>query len=198
MKYTYSHIIGFSILLLVLSSTLVTNVWAQSYPIQVYNGELSSTRIIRGTKVDIYATIVNLGDKDFAVISLNAEFKHIENLTRFDKTYSVAFDYDHRTLKPNESLTGTLKAEITNPEATYNVSIYFRAEDVYNTSNPIGEAAYRDFYVASNITVQVIDYAEISNVVFGVGVAFSIGVALVVLFLIYSWLKDKIKSRKYK
>lgn len=198
MNKKYVKIIGLWILLSVVYSTLVTNVWAQSYPIQVYNGTMSSTRIIRGTTVNIYATIVNLGDQDFNVISLNAEFKHSENLTRFDKTYTTKFDYDHRLLKPNETLTGTLRAEITNPEATYIVSIYFRAEDVYNSSNPIGQAPYRDFYVAENITVKVIDYAEISNVVFGIGVAFSIGVGLVIVFLIFSWLKDKIKSRKYK
>jgi len=195
-KLKVIKIVGIFIITLI---TLTSYLQVYAYPIQTFDASISSKKIIRGSIVDIYATVANMGDKEFDVVSLNAYFQHYQNISRFDKTYTVKFDYDHRTVKPNETLTGTLRAKITNAEAKYNVTIYFVIEDTYNSTSVEGEnvAPARNFYVATNITVEVIEVATPSEVVLGIGLTFTALVGIMALYIIFNWLKEKLKKRKY-
>jgi len=170
----------------------------QSYQIEAYNGKISSTYISRGDTVYIFATIGNFGDQVVPVVSLNANFTHIEGNSALNELYSVTIDYDHRDLEPGETFTGTLMAEITNPEARYNVTIFFKAEDVYDPdTGPIGAAPALDFNAAEDIEVHVVDYGGASNVVIGIGLTIAGIVVAIVLFILYGWLKEKLQKRKY-
>lgn len=164
--------------------------------IAAFNGRMSDTSIVRNNVVSIYATIVNFGDQTIAVESLKADFVHLGGNNRLNSTYTQKFDTDHYLLEPGASLTGTLRAEITNAESDYNVTIYFWAVDEYNPHPEFG--AYGKKYIAAeNITVTVLDYGGPSNVIIGVGIAFAVAVAGVIVFILYGWIRDRLKKRKY-
>lgn len=164
--------------------------------IAAFNGKISDTTIIRNDVVSIYATIVNFGDQTIQVESLKADFIDKGGNSRLNSTYTQKFDSDHNSLEPGASLTGTLRAEITNVEADYNVTIYFWAIDEYHPNPDFG--AYGKKYVAAeNITVSVIDYGGPSKVIIGVGIAFAVAVVGVIVFILYGWIRDKLKKRKY-
>ena len=128
--------------------------------------------------------------------SFNVDFIHLGGNDRFNTTYSVNYDFDHRTLEPGASLTGTLREEITSPEADYNVSIYFKALDAYHPHETFGPSA-RDYIAAENITVSVVDFGGPSNIILGIGLTFAAGVGIVVIVIIYGWLKEKLTKRRY-
>jgi hypothetical protein len=164
------------------------------------NGRISDTYIVRNSRVTIQATLVNFGDLEIEVISFNAEFVHMGGNDRFNQTYTVNYDFDHRTLGPGASLTGTLREEITNPEADYNLTIYFVAADTYHPVEVPGEGSVgltTDYVAAQNITVSVVDFGGPSNIIIGVGLAFAAIVGIVVIVIIYGWLKEKLAKRKY-
>ncbi len=166
--------------------------------IQVYNGRISSTYVERGEIVYVFATIINLGDQVVPVVSLNANFSHVGNTTALNQVYTVTIDYDHRDLEPGETFTGTLMVEIINPEARYNVEIFFQAEDVYDpNTGPVGGAPAFPFYAAEIFEVHVVDYGGASSVVVGIGLAIAGVVVAIVLFILYGWLKEKLQKRKY-
>ena len=170
----------------------------QSEQIQAYNGRISSTYIERGEIVYIFATIGNFGDQVVPVVTLNAEFNHTEGNEALRQLYTVTIDYDHRDLEPGETFTGTLMVEITNPEARYNVTIFFKAEDVYDpNTGPIGGAPAFEFEAAKNIEVHIVDYGGASNVILGIGLTFAGIVVAIVLFILYGWLREKLEKRKY-
>ena len=160
------------------------------------NGRITDTNIVRNTRVTFQATLVNFGDLEMDVISFNAEFVHLGGNDRFNTTYTITYDVHHRTLEPGASLTGTLREEITSPEASYNVTIYFKALDVYHPHDTFGPSAI-DYIAAENITVSVIDFGGPSNIIIGVGLAFAAIVGIVVIVIIYGWLKEKLAKRKY-
>lgn len=164
--------------------------------IGAFNGRISETYITRNTRVTIQATIVNFGDLEIEVISFNVDFIHLGGNDRFNITYTVNYDFDHRTLEPGASLTGTLREEITSPEADYNVSIYFTALDTYHPHDTFGPSAV-DYIAAENITVSVVDFSGPSNIIIGIGLAFAAGVGIVVIVIIYGWLKEKLTKRRY-
>ena len=187
---------------LLISLTLVLNPFAKVTQAQseeyiaAFNGRLSDTSIVRNNVVSIYATIVNFGDLTIQVESLKADFVHLGGNDRLNTTYTQKFDKDHYSLEPGASLTGTLRAEITNAEADYNVTIYFWAVDEYHPHPEIG--AYGKKYVAAeNISVSIVDYGGPSNVIIGVGIAFAVAVAGVIVFILYGWIRERLKKRKY-
>ena len=164
--------------------------------IAAFNGRISDSQIVRNNVISIYATIVNFGDQTIKVESLKADFVHLGGNDRLNSTYTQDFDTDHNSLEPGASLTGTLRAEITNAEADYNVTIYFWAIDEYHPHPEIG--AYGKKYIAAeNITVSIIDYGGPSKVIIGVGIAFAVAVGGVIVFILYGWIRDKLKKRKY-
>lgn len=170
----------------------------QTNQIEAYNGRISSTYISRGDTVYIFATIGNFGDQVVPVVSLNANFTHRDGNSALNELYTVTIDYDHRNLEPGETFTGTLIAEITNPEARYNVTIYFKAEDVYDpNTGPVGGAPAFDFIAAEDVEVHVVDYGGASNVIVGIGLTFAGIVVAIVLFILYGWLREKLHKRKY-
>jgi hypothetical protein len=164
--------------------------------IQAFNGNVSTTYIIRGEAINFFATIANFGDQDVTVLSLNAVFVHLEGTSRFNRRYSVEFDRNHRTIGPGESFTGTLREKIDNQEAQYNVSIYFVAEDVYDTTNELGAPAL-NYTAAFNITVRVVDFGSASNIILGIGISFALVVVVVILIILYGWLRERLSKRKY-
>ena len=173
----------------------LTQAQSEEY-IAAFNGTLSSTQIERNHVVSFYATIVNFGDLTIEVESMKADFVHLGGNNRLNSTYTQKFDKNHNSLEPGASLTGTLRAEITNPEADYNVSVYFWAVDEYHPHSEIG--AYPKKYIAAeNITVSVVDYGGPSDVIIGVGIAFAVAVVGVIVFILYGWIKEKLKKRKY-
>jgi hypothetical protein len=168
----------------------------QSNVIQAFNGNISSTFIIRGDTISFYGTVLNYGDLNATILSFNAEFIHLEGNNRFNRHYSVNIDADHRILGPGESFTGTLKDEITNPESTYNVTIYFVVEDVYDAETEFGAPAW-NFTAAENIRVTIIDITRTSGVILGVGITFVVIVVIVVIVILYGWLKERFARRKH-
>ncbi|MHA2358472.1 MAG: hypothetical protein ACXABK_06870 [Candidatus Heimdallarchaeaceae archaeon] len=164
--------------------------------IQAFNGNVSTTYVIRGEAINFFATIANFGEEEVTVLSLNAVFIHLEGLRRFNRRYTVEFDRDHRTIGPHESFTGTLREKIANPEAQYNVSIYFVAENVYDTTNELGAPAL-NYTAAFNITVRVVDFGSSSNVILGIGISFAIAVVVVIIIILYGWLRERMSKRKY-
>ena len=170
----------------------------QEYSIDAFNGNISTTIIERGQIVNFYATIGNFGDLVVPVVSLNANFTHVDGNTALNEIYTVTFDLDYRELQPEETFTATLMAEITNPEARYNGSIFFMAEDVYGSdAGPIEGAPAFQFFAAEEISVHVIDFGGASNVIVGIGITFAAAVVLVVLYILYGWLKERRAKRKY-
>ena len=168
----------------------------QSNVIQAFNGNISSTYIVRGDTISFYGTVLNYGDLNATILSFNAIFIHLEGNNRFDRHYSVNIDADHRNLGPGESFTGTLRDEVTNPESTYNVSIYFVVEDVYDAETEFGAPAW-NFTAAENIIVTVIDITSPSGIIVGVGVTFAVIVVIVVVIILYGWLKERFTKRKH-
>ena len=168
----------------------------QSNVIQAFNGNISSTYIVRGDTISFYGTVLNYGDLNATMLSFNAVFVHQEGNSRFNRIYSVSIDADHRNLGPGESFTGTLKDEITNPESTYNVSVYFVVEDVYDADTEFGAPAW-NFTAAENIIVKVIDVTSPSGVILGVGITFAVIVVTVIIIILYGWLKEKFTKRKH-
>jgi len=164
--------------------------------IQAFNGNISTTYIVRGSTISFYGTVLNYGNLNASVLSFNAEFIHLEGNNRFNRHYSVTIDDDHRNLGPGESFTGTLRDEITNPESTYNVSIYFVVEDVYDETTEFGAPAW-NFTAAENIIVTVIDISSPSGIILGVGITFGVSVLIIVVIILYGWLKEKFAKRKY-
>lgn len=163
--------------------------------IQAFNGEISSTYIERGDTVDIYATIGNFGDQTVTVLSLRANFTHFEGNDNLNEFFVTRFDVNHRTIGPNETFTATLRVTIDIPEADYNVTIFFSAENIYEESD-LGALA-RNFYAAQDIFVSVVELGGPSNVILGVGITFAAALLIVVLVLVYGWLKEKLAKRKY-
>lgn len=168
----------------------------QSNVIQAFNGNISTTYIVRGHTISFYGTVLNYGDLNATILSFNAEFIHLEGNNRFNRHYSVSIDEDHRNLGPRESFTGTLRDEITNPESKYNVSIYFVVEDVYDETTEFGAPAW-NFTAAENIVVTVVDITSPSGIILGVGITFGVGVLIIVVIILYGWLKEKFTKRKY-
>ncbi len=164
--------------------------------IGAFNGRMSTTSIIRNSRVTIQATLVNFGDLDIEVVSFNAEFVHTGGNDRFNTTYTISYDAYHRTIEPGDSITGTLREEITSPEAEYNVTIYFEATDSYHPHDQFGAIPIA-YIAAENITVSVVDFGGPSNIIIGVGLAFAGIVGIVVIVIIYGWLKEKLAKRKY-
>ena len=176
------------------SASRVARAQSDQY-IAAFNGRMSDTYIVRYQTIHIHATLVNFGDQEMEVESLRADFVHLEGNNKFNRTYIYRFDTDHNTIDPGASLTGTINTEITNPEAGYNVTIYFKALDVYH---PHELGAFNVKYIAAeNITVAIVDFGGASNVIMGIGIAFAAAVGGVILFIIYGWIKDKRAKRKY-
>lgn len=170
----------------------------QSGYIQTISGGISEENLVRGQKVNIFATLANFGDLSLDVISLTAHFKHLDGNVRFNYNYTIDFDYNHRTLEPGETFTGTIVAEVVNIEAKYNLSIYFKAEDVYDSTSEFGAAAI-DFIAAENITVSVVDLGSSSSgTIIGIGITFTIIVLALIGLIFYGWLKERLAKRKYK
>jgi hypothetical protein len=164
--------------------------------IQAFNGNISDVSIVRGDTIFFYATLANLGDLEVTVISLNALFVHAEGIKRFNRRYTVEFDRDHRTIAPEDSFTATMEEIITNAEATYNVSIYFVAENSYDDTSELGPPALN--YTALDLAVvTVIDLGSSSNVIIGIGITFGVIVVVVIGIIIYGWLREKLNKRKY-
>ena len=164
--------------------------------IAAFNGRISDTYITRYQTVYIDATLVNFGDQPIEVETLKADFVHLQGNSRYNTTYTYRFDRDHNSIEPGDSITGTIKTEITNPEAGYNVTIYFLALDAYHPHPELG--AYNVKYIAAeNITVSVVDFGGASNVIMGIGIAFAVAIGGVIIFILYGWIKDKISKRKY-
>ena len=164
--------------------------------IQAFNGNVSTTYIIRGEAINFFATIANFGQEVVTVLSLNAVFAHLEGTSRFNRRYTVEFDRNHRTIGPGESFTGTLREKIDNQEAQYNVSIYFVAENVYDTESELGAPAL-NYTAAFNITVRVVDFGSSSNIILGIGITFALVVVVVILIILYGWLRERLSKRKY-
>ncbi|MCK4896079.1 MAG: hypothetical protein KAS47_04675 [Candidatus Heimdallarchaeota archaeon] len=170
----------------------------QSGYIQASDGGISEEHLVRGEKVNIFATLANFGDLPLDVVSLTAHFKHLDGNVRFDYNYTINFDYNHRTLEPGGTFTGTIVAEVVNIEAKYNLSIYFKAEDVYDSTSEFGAAAI-DFIAAENITVSVVDLgSSASGTIIGLGITFTIMVLSLFGLIFYGWLKERLAKRKYK
>ncbi len=187
-----------TLLLIILFASTIQNAQAQSTEIYITDGHISETRIFRNSVVDIYATIVNLGNKSFDVISIVANFTNVAGSSKFNEEYSAPIDPTNRTLKAGQSFTATLKAKIINPESTYNVSIHFVAQDVYSEGDGTGIGPLpKIFPLAENISVYVVDLGNTSGVVLGIGLTFAGMVGVVILFIFYSWIKEKIKGKKH-
>ena len=203
-------IVGVCLIIVLFSTTPFSNVSIAKYTvpdadftisqagglIQAFNGNISDTSIIRGDIVYFYATLANLGDQAITVISLNVVFAHAEGSKRFDKKYTVEFDRDHRSIGPEDSFTATMEEIITNSEASYNVSIYFIAENIYDETSEFGPPAL-NYTAVEDIVVSVIDLGTSSNVIIGIGITFAAIVVLVIGVIIYGWLKEKLSKRKY-
>ncbi len=170
----------------------------QSGYIQGISGGISEENLVRGENVNIFATLANFGDLSLDVISLTAHFKHQDGNDKFDYNYTIYFDNNHRTLGAGETFTGTIVAEVVNIEAKYNLSIYFKAEDVYESTSEFGAAAM-DFLVVENITISVVDLgSNSSGTIIGIGITFTIIVLALIGLILYGWLKEKLAKRKYK
>ena len=166
--------------------------------IQASDGGISEENLVRGEKMNIFATLANFGDLPLDIMSLTAHFKHLDGNVKFDYNYTIKFDSNHRTLEPGETFTGAIIAEVVNIEAKYNLSIYFKAEDVYDSTSELGAAA-EDFIAAENITVSVVDLgSSASGTIIGLGIVFTIIVLALFGLILYSWLKEKLAKRKYK
>ncbi len=175
-----------------------SSVIEQSGYIQAFDGGISKENLVRGEKVNVFATLANFGDLSLDVISLTAYFKHMDGNERFDYNYTINFDQNHRTLESGDTFTGTIVAEVVNIEAKYNLSIIFKAEDVYDSSSDFGAASI-DFTAAENITVSVIDLGSSpTGTIIGIGITFMIIVLALVGLIFYGWLKEKLAKRKYK
>ncbi|MCG3220011.1 MAG: hypothetical protein H7641_01415 [Candidatus Heimdallarchaeota archaeon] len=164
--------------------------------IQAFNGNMSDTSIIRGDTIYFHATLANLGDESVTVISLNVVFVHLEGISQFNKKYSVEFDRDHRSIGPEDSFTATMEEIITNAEASYNVSIYFVAENVYDETSDFGPPAL-NYTAIEDVLVSVVDLGSSSNVIIGIGITFGVIVLIVIGIIVYGWLKEKLSKRKY-
>ena len=170
----------------------------QSGYIQAVDGGISEENLVRGEKVNIFASLANFGDLSLDVVSLTAHFKHLDGNVRFDYNYTINFDYNHRTLEPGDIFTGTIVAEVVNIEAKYNLSIYFIAEDVYESDSEFGAAAI-PFIAAENITVSVVDLGSSSSgTIIGIGITFTVIVLSLIGLIFYGWLKERLAKRKYK
>lgn len=181
--------------LVIVVTSVAYNVNAlQDELIIVMDGSISETVITRGSVVNFYGTVTNLGNDSVEILSLNADFIHYENITQYDITYTVGLDLDHRTIGPKETYTATLQAEITNYEAIYNVSIYFIIGNPYNST--VGPVA-RDFYLINDLEVRVLAKTSSSGAVLLIGTIFAIGIGIVALYLIYGWLKERRATKKY-
>ena len=164
--------------------------------IQAFNGNISDTSIIRGDTINFHATLANLGDLSLNVVSLNAEFVHTEGIRQFNRRYTVEFDRDHRSIGPGDSFTATLEEIITNAEASYNVTIFFVAENVYDQTSEFVPPAL-NYTAVEDILVSIVDLGSSSKVIIGIGVTFGVIVLIVIGIIIYGWLKEKISKRKY-
>jgi len=170
----------------------------QSGYIQAIDGRISKENLVRGEKANIFATLANFGDLSLEVVSLTAYFKHLDGNERFNYNYTIYFDLNHRVLGPGETFTGTIVAEVVNIEAKYNLTIMFKAEDVYNVVSELGASAI-DFIAAENITVSVVDLGSSSSgTIIGIGITFTIIVLALIALIFYGWLKEKLAKRKYK
>ncbi|MCG3223345.1 MAG: hypothetical protein H7647_02680, partial [Candidatus Heimdallarchaeota archaeon] len=87
-----------------------SSVIEQSGYIQAFDGGISKENLVRGEKVNVFATLANFGDLSLDVVSLTAYFKHMDGNERFDYNYTINFDQNHRTLEPGDTFTGTIVA----------------------------------------------------------------------------------------
>ena len=188
-------IISLVMFLAIVFTSVAYNVNAlQEELIIVMDGSISETVITRGSVVNFHGTAINLGNDSVEILSLNADFIHYENITQYNINYTVGLDLDHRTIGPKETYTATLQAEITNYEAKYKVSIYFVIANPYNST--VGPVA-RDFYLINDLNVTVLAKTSSSGPVLLIGTIFAIGIGIVVLYLIYGWLKERRATKKY-
>ena len=198
-KFTKLSII--TIVLALFASNMVLSAKAEG-EIQVFDGQISSSRILRGDTFHIHATIVNLGNLTIIVQSLNAFFKNSDNIKRFDVLYTERPDYDHRSLDPGQSLTVTLMDTIRNAEGDYNLTIYFVATDPYSSDEPPGvepiDAPALNFTITDTYSVSVYNRSSASGVVAGIGYTFLGAVGLVALYLLYNWFKERRLKKKYE
>jgi hypothetical protein len=164
--------------------------------IQAFNGNISDTSIVRGDTIYFYATLANLGDQEVTVVSLNVDFVHAEGDKRFNKRYRVEFDRDYRTIGPEDSFTATMEEVITNSEASYNVSVYFVAENIYDESSEFGPPAL-NYTAVEDLLVSVVDLGTSSNVIIGIGITFGVIVLVIIGIIIFGWLREKLSKRKY-
>ncbi|MBY8999437.1 MAG: hypothetical protein KGD64_00820 [Candidatus Heimdallarchaeota archaeon] len=166
--------------------------------IQAFEGGISSTNLVRGESVNIFATLGNFGDLSVTVVSLTAHFEHMDGNIRFNENYSVSFDQNYRTLESGDTFTGSIVADVQNIEAKYNLTIYFTAENSYEAASELGPPA-RDFIAAENITVSVVDLSSNSSgTIIGIGIVFVVIVLALIGLIFYGWLKEKLGKRKYK
>ncbi len=185
------------LLILLMFVTFGSTVHAKGNEIQVYDAQLSEKVILKNTVVDIYATLANLGNKSILVHSLNAEFIAVNASVKNDRVYTHIYDKDHREIGPGDSITGSMKIKVVNPEGTYNVRIFFKATDVYSSDNPLGEAPVLNYTTCYNVTVKIYDKANITGIVAGIGFTFMGIVGVLGLVLFYGWIKDRINKKKY-
>ena len=176
---------------------IVDNTIAQTGElIQAFNGNISDTSIIRGDTVYFYATLANLGDQEVTVLYLTVDFVHAEGNKRFNKQYRLEFDRDHRTIGPEDSFTATMEEVITNSEASYNVSVYFVAENIYDESSEFGPPAL-NYTAVEDLLVSVVDLGTSSNVIIGIGITFGVIVLVIIGIIVFGWLREKLSKRKY-
>ncbi len=187
----------FSIIFMLFASNMfIHSTKAAVNEIEAYDGVLSKTNIVRGEEVNFFATLVNIGNESFEVISINVMFVNINGSERYNSNYSRNFNTYHRTLDAQESMTATLKAKITNVPSYYNVSIFFVAEDIYNANNPLSPLP-NDYFAVKDVVVRVIDMRSSSGIVLGIGIGFVSIVGVTVLVLIGSYIKNKLKEKRY-
>ncbi|MHA1866662.1 MAG: hypothetical protein ACTSVB_09410 [Candidatus Heimdallarchaeaceae archaeon] len=190
-KFQFIIIVGLCI------SSFVFSVRAEN-EIQVYDDQITDTKIYRNSIINVFATIVNLGNKTILVHSLNAEFINADGLSKYNKLYSEKYDTDHRELGAGESLTGTLRFKVVNAEGTYNVSIFFKATDVYSEDNPLGEAPILNYTTGKIFSVKVYEQTNASGIIAGISFTFLGIVGVIVLFIFYGWIKERITKKKYE
>ena len=85
---------------------------------------------------------------------------------------------------------------ITNSEASYNVSVYFVAENIYDESSEFGPPAL-NYTAVEDLLVSVVDLGTSSNVIIGIGITFGVIVLVIIGIIVFGWLREKLSKRKY-
>ena len=81
-KFQFIIIVGLCI------SSFVFSVRAEN-EIQVYDDQITDTKIYRNSIINVFATIVNLGNKTILVHSLNAEFINADGLSKINNILAI-------------------------------------------------------------------------------------------------------------